>query len=211
MGKNFNSQHTVVTPLSTLKSVQVNTVRKYLISNSSSFASLTLGSKKQCVLPFCRKQVVGGPGQRKFSILHPPKSAAHQIVLFQQTEFFECFLNRACISTIIEINSEYRRCQRDIEGTLACSEQKNELNIMNTHSHIHHVSPGLRTGQHGGHTCSGSVVGVNMDGHIWETVPESADQKLAGLGLQQAGHILETKRFEEETRGGELMIQGMSH
>lgn len=71
---------------------------------------------------------------------------------------------------------------------------------MNTHSHIHHVSSGLCTGQHGGHTSSGSVVGVDVDGHVWETVAEGADQELAGLRLQQAGHILETKGFEEKTR-----------
>lgn len=60
----------------------------------------------------------------------------------------------------------------------------------NTHSHIHYVSSSLGTGQHGGYTGSSCVVCVHMDGYIRETVSQSADQKLAGLWLQQAGHIL---------------------
>lgn len=65
---------------------------------------------------------------------------------------------------------------------------------MQTHGHIHHISPGFRTGQHGGYTCSRSVVGVDVDRHVWETVPQGTNQKLAGLRLEQAGHVLDTKR-----------------
>lgn len=64
--------------------------------------------------------------------------------------------------------------------------------MTSTHSHVHHVRPGLGAGQHGGHTGSCRVVGVHVDGHVREAVPQGADQKLAGLGLQQAGHVLHT-------------------
>lgn len=59
-----------------------------------------------------------------------------------------------------------------------------------THGHVHYVSSGFSTGQHGSYAGSSRVVCVHVDGHIWETVPQSADQELAGLGLQQAGHVL---------------------
>lgn len=65
---------------------------------------------------------------------------------------------------------------------------------MNTHSHIHYVSSSLSTSQHGGDTGPSCVMCVHMDGYIWEAVSQRADQKLTGLWLQQAGHILEIRR-----------------
>lgn len=64
---------------------------------------------------------------------------------------------------------------------------------LNTHGHIHHVSSSLGAGQHGGHTSAGRVVRVHVDGYVWETVSQSADQKPAALWLQQAGHVLDVE------------------
>lgn len=64
---------------------------------------------------------------------------------------------------------------------------------LNTHGHIHHVSSSPGAGQHGGYTGAGRVVRVHVDGNVRETVSQSADQKLAALWLQQAGHVLDVK------------------
>lgn len=66
-----------------------------------------------------------------------------------------------------------------------------------THRHIHNVSSGLRARQHGGHAGAGRVMRVHVNGHVRETVPQSADEQLAGLGLEQAGHILEYKDIQK--------------
>jgi len=71
-----------------------------------------------------------------------------------------------------------------------------------THRHIHYVSSSLSTSQHGGYTGAGRVVCVHVDGHIGEAVSQRANQKLAGLWLQQAGHIL-VVRGEITGGGGE--------
>lgn len=59
-----------------------------------------------------------------------------------------------------------------------------------THRYVHHVGAGLGAGQHGGHAGPGRVVRVHVNGHVWETVPQSPDQEPGGLRLQQAGHVL---------------------
>lgn len=69
-------------------------------------------------------------------------------------------------------------------------EGSGEENMINTHSHIHHVSSSLGAGQHGGYPGSSRVVCVHMDGYIGETISQGTNQKLAGLWLQQAGHVL---------------------
>lgn len=71
---------------------------------------------------------------------------------------------------------------------------------MTTHSYVHYVSSSLGTGQHGGYSGPRGVVSVHVDGQVGEAVSQRANQKLAGLRLQEAGHILETKR-EKEGKG----------
>ena len=88
---------------------------------------------------------------------------------------------------------------QDSKATLTFTNIKDCTANMNTHCHINYVSSGLSTGQHGSYTGSSCVMGMHMDGHIWETVSQSTDQKLAGFWLQQASHVLVSQGEERRT------------
>ena len=55
---------------------------------------------------------------------------------------------------------------------------------------VHHVHAGLRRQQAGGHLVAGGVVGMELDGDA-DLLLQCGDQLLCGVGLQDAGHILD--------------------
>ena len=56
--------------------------------------------------------------------------------------------------------------------------------------HIHHIHAGFSGQEQGGHLVAGGVVGMQMDGQP-HLLLQGGHQLLGGIGLQQAGHILD--------------------
>lgn len=55
------------------------------------------------------------------------------------------------------------------------------------------ISTRLSARNHGGHTGTSGVVGVDVDGKVRVTLADRADQQGGGLGLEDTGHILDTQ------------------
>ena len=56
--------------------------------------------------------------------------------------------------------------------------------------HVHHVHAGLGGHQQSGHLIAGGVMGVQVDGQA-HLLLQGGHQLLGGVGLQQAGHVLD--------------------
>ena len=60
--------------------------------------------------------------------------------------------------------------------------------------HIHHIHAGFSGQEQGGHLVAGGVVGMQMDGQP-HLLLQGGHQLLGGIGLQQAGHILDSQHM----------------
>lgn len=63
---------------------------------------------------------------------------------------------------------------------------------------IDSVSTSLGASNHGGHTSTGRVVGVDVDGKIGILLADGADQESGSVGLENTSHILDTQDVNVE-------------
>lgn len=63
---------------------------------------------------------------------------------------------------------------------------------------IDSISTSLGASNHGGHTGTGRVVGVDVDGKIGVLLADRADQEGSGVGLENTSHILDTQDVDVE-------------
>ena len=76
---------------------------------------------------------------------------------------------------------------------------------------VDNIGTGDSAGGHGGNTSTGGVVGVDVDGEVGVLGADGANQESCSLGLENTGHIFDTKdvdiKLDELINNAEVVLE----